>query len=137
MRKLPRGEFDMELAAAILGVVMVCGVVVLRLLPDRYHPGQQCTFHVVTGLPCLTCGGTRAAKSLGQLKFTEALAMNPLVALWLICALPHFIWVTAARAWNLPRPRVRAESRRDRWIIGIGLLLLAGANWAYLIAAGV
>ena len=36
-----------------------------------------CPFHAVTGLPCPGCGMSRAFLLLGQLKFMEALAMNP------------------------------------------------------------
>ena len=58
-----------------------------------------------------------------------------MVALWLILAAPHALWVLASRAFKLPRPRIRSECRRDRWIMGLVLLGLVAANWAYLIIA--
>jgi hypothetical protein len=137
MSRVPKDRLDFELGLAALGLVLVLGVVVLRILPEKYHPRRPCTFHVVTGIPCLTCGGTRAALALGRLEFGEALALNPLVAGLLILALPYAIWILVARVFDLPRPRVRSESRRDKWILRASILLAVAGNWGYLIAAGV
>ncbi len=137
MHRRKKGDFDAELAWAVMGLVCALGVVIMRLVPEQYHPERPCTFHQITGQPCLTCGGTRAARALGRLEFGKALCLNPLVALWLILAGPHALWVAASRAFKLPRPRVRTERRRDRWILGGVLLGLAAANWAYLIIAGI
>ncbi len=135
--RLPAGSFDGELAVAIIGVLMVVGVVLLRFVPERHHPARPCTFHVVTGYPCLTCGGTRSARALGRLRFGEAIVVNPLVGLWLILALPHFMWVLVSRKWKLGRPRIRCENRRDRYLLAGAICALLGANWAYLIWVGV
>jgi hypothetical protein len=137
LREVPRGSFDGELAVAAVGLVMLVGVVALRVLPESCVPDRPCTFHQVTGKPCLTCGGTRAARALGHFRFAESLSHNPLVALWLIVALPHALWVAAARIWHLPRPRVRCERRGEKWALAALLLLIVAANWAYLIWAGV
>ncbi len=132
-----KGEFDAELVFAVIGLVCALGIVVMRLVPREYHPSRPCTFHQVTGQPCMTCGGTRAARALGRFEFGKALRVNPLVALWLILAAPHALWVFASRVFKLPRPRVRLECRRDRWIMGMVLLGLVAVNWAYLIIAGI
>ena len=137
MRRLEPGELDMELILAAVGLVLVAGVAALRMVPERYQPGYPCTFHRITGYPCLTCGGTRTARCLGRLEFRQGLATNPLVAAWLILALPHAAWVLASRAWRLPRPRLRAESARDRWLQWGLVAAAVAANWAYLVYAGV
>jgi hypothetical protein len=137
MRRLKPGDLDLELIIAAVGVVLVIGVAVLRIVPQKYVPSQPCTFHRITGYPCLTCGGTRAARSLGRLEVGRALASNPLVAIWLILALPHALWVAASRIWQLPRPRLFPESRRDRYLMWGGVVLLVLANWAYLVYAGI
>jgi len=137
MYRRPKGAFDGELVVALLGLFLVAGVVVYRLVPERYHPERPCTFHVLTGLPCLTCGGTRAAKSLGHFRFVEAIGYNPLVALWLILAVPHALWVAASRKWKLARPRLRAVTRGDKIAMGVLILLVILGNWAYLVWAGV
>lgn len=137
MHRREKGEFDAELVWAVMGLVCVLGIVVMRLVPREYHPSRPCTFHQVTGQPCMTCGGTRSARALGRLEFGKAFRFNPLVALWLILAAPHALWVLASRAFKLRRPRIRTECRRDRWIMGLALLGLVAVNWAYLIAAGI
>jgi len=137
MRRLEPNDLDVELILAVVGVVLVVGVAVLRLVPEKYQPAQSCTFHRITGYPCLTCGGTRTARSLGRLELRRALATNPLVAVWLILALPHALWVLASRAWRLPRPRLFPESRRDRYLMWGGVAAAVLANWVYLVFAGI
>ena len=135
MYRRKKGDFDTELAWAVMGLVCVLGVVVMRVVPEKYQPTRPCTFHEITGQPCMTCGGTRAARALGRLDFGAAFRFNPLATLWLILAGPHALWVAASRVFKLPRPRVRTECRRDRWILGGVLLGLVAVNWAYLIIA--
>ncbi len=137
MRRFEKSDFDVELVIALLGVAMVCGVVLLRVLPGGFLPTAPCTFHRVTGLPCLTCGGTRAARALGHLRVLEALRWNPLVAVWLVAAVPHALWVFVSRWLGLRRPRLVPESKRERWALWSGLLVLIAGNWLYLCLSGV
>ena len=93
-----------------------------------------CFFKATTGLPCLTCGGTRALVHLARLDVLGALAMNPLVALSLMALVP---WAIADAVLAL---------RGRSLVLEIGPLLkqvlmwsafpVLIANWAYLIAIG-
>lgn len=94
----------------------------------------MCVFKATTGVPCLTCGGTRALVALGRLDLPGAFALNPLVALLLVTLIPWGIAdaVLALRGRALVLevgPRVR---RALLWA-AVPLLL---ANWGYLIAVG-
>ncbi len=137
MYRLPKGAFDGEMVVAILGLLLVLGVVVLRAVPEKHHPSRPCTFHLLTGMPCLTCGGTRSARSLGHLRIAEAIGHNPLVAIWLLLAVPHALWVAASRKWKLARPRFRCITRGDKWAKALLIAFVVAGNWAYLIWAGV
>jgi hypothetical protein len=121
-----------------LGLVFAaCGVVagafVLLLHLDRL-PVSFCAFKQLTGLPCPTCGGTRALGRLAALDIPGAFAMNPLavglgvaVALWALCDLVL-----------LPRRQsLRLEVRPDAaFAVRVAVVLAAAANWAYLVLAG-
>ncbi|MEI6072601.1 MAG: DUF2752 domain-containing protein [Verrucomicrobiae bacterium] len=65
------------IAAAL--AVLACG------LP--HHPSLSCAFHALTGLPCLFCGGTRAAGALLHGQWERALYLNPLAFPALLAAL--------------------------------------------------
>jgi hypothetical protein len=91
-----------------------------------------CPFHVLTGVPCPTCGATRAALALAAFDLRAAFASNPLVACGLVAlalgGLVAPVWV-AARA---PLPRADERVRRA---LRVAVPAALAANWAYLIAA--
>jgi hypothetical protein len=114
-----------------IGLLAVAAVGLLRL--DRI-PLTLCVFKGLTGLPCPTCGSTRALGRLFALDFAGALAMNPfttlvavLVAGW---AVADLALLPRGRALGLEVPKPLGFALR------VGTLLLFLANWVYLIAAG-
>src|ERR1700747_3909941 len=73
---LKPAELDHELIWLVislgsLGLTMSWGALGL--------PWPRCVFHDLTGLPCLTCGMTRAAIQFFHGHFLAALEWNPLV----------------------------------------------------------
>jgi hypothetical protein len=92
-----------------------------------------CPARALIGLPCATCGATRAAQALLGGRLPEAVAHNPLVTL------SALIFVTAGLAAPL---WVRLGGRVPEIRASAGMrVALAGAlaaNWAYVIlrAAG-
>jgi hypothetical protein len=91
-----------------------------------------CPLHQMTGVPCPSCGVTRAALDLAHGQLLAALAVNPLagggMAFGVLGGLLSPAWV----AVGAPLPRVKAE-RRWRWLVAAAL----AANWIYLIVRGV
>jgi uncharacterized protein DUF2752 len=119
---------------ALLGALGAAGVGVLFALRTLHVGGVVCYFKLVTGLPCLTCGGTRATWRLLALDPAGAFAMNPLATLAVVTVAA---WAVADLAlW--PRGcalRLRLSPRSANAVrVGAALALLA--NWAYLVAAG-
>jgi len=104
------------------------------LSPVALLPG--CPFHTMTGLPCPTCGGTRALLALGRLEWHEALVLNPLVTSATVLGGPLMLAVVLlARSAR----RSPAELALGPFRTTAGRLILAAAiaaNWAYLISAG-
>ncbi len=98
-------------------------------------PRPQCAFHAITGLPCVTCGATRAALQFFHGHFGAAFAYNPL-AFVTYCGLILFnlyaavVWLTGA-----PRLRVTDFSFEQKRLIRGAIIALLAANWAYLLIA--
>ena len=114
-----------------IGVLVAAGVGLLGL--DRL-PLTFCVFKGLTGLPCPTCGSTRAVAQLFGLDLAGALAMNPfttLVAVVLAAwALVDLLLIPRGRAL-----RIGVSPGLAR-LLRIAAFALFFANWIYLMLAG-
>ncbi len=74
-------------------IVVILGSVLLfsRLLePSRFSSIDICLFNMLTGLPCMTCGMTRAFHSISIGNFREAIRYHPLSIFTYILVVFHF-----------------------------------------------
>jgi hypothetical protein len=97
-------------------------------------PLTFCLFKAFTGLPCPTCGSTRALGRLFALDLGGALRMNPFTT---VVAVVVAGWALADLAL-LPRRRALGVdiSPRLGFALRVVALVLFVANWVYLVAAG-
>jgi hypothetical protein len=120
---------------AAFAVLIAIGAPLVTLLHLDHLPVNLCMFKVMTGLPCATCGTTRAIGSLGRLDLAGALSVNPLATVVMLTLL----------VWGVTDIVLRLRGRSLSLDLGPGegvrlvviFLVLAVANWAYLIAAGI
>lgn len=119
---------------AIFGGIGVAIAVAVGLLGLDRLPVAFCVFKGLTGLPCPTCGSTRALARLFGLDPAGALAMNPfttlvaaVIAAW---ALVDLLLIPRGRAL-----RVGVSPRLGR-ALRLAAFTLFFANWIYLMLAG-
>ena len=132
----PMGLDTEILWGSVATALLLAGGLVLFIAPELLALLPRCGVKAMTGVPCPTCGGTRAAMALALGQPVRALWLNPLAALGLLGAGVYaayawsvvFGWMKPVRTGWLTPPMPAAL----RW--GAGLLLVA--NWLYLIAAG-
>jgi uncharacterized protein DUF2752 len=94
-------------------------------------PWPGCAFHALTGLPCLTCGATRATIAFLHGQFLAAWNWNPLVFL-IICGTTLFdAYAFAVLIAGAPRARLVQFSPSEKQAIRIAVVCLLALNWAY------
>jgi hypothetical protein len=91
-----------------------------------------CPFRALTGVPCLSCGTTRAAVALLDGRVVDALIANPLAAL---AGAAFVAGGAVAPAWallDLPVPRLPAPAPRALRL-AIAAALLSGWAWVIVV----
>ena len=123
----------LPLGAIFLGIGAVAALAVAVLHLDRL-PFLVCLFHAATGIPCLTCGATRALADLAAGDVRGALAMNPLATLGAFALVPwglgDLALMTRGRALSV---EVAPPAARVLRVLAIVAVI---ANWGYLVAVG-
>ena len=123
----------LPLGAIFLGIGACAAFAVAVLRLDRL-PILVCLFRAATGIPCLTCGATRAVAELVGGDVAGALAMNPLATLGTLALVP---WALADLAL-LPRGQALDVDLAPALarLVRIAVVVAVFANWVYLLAAG-
>jgi Protein of unknown function (DUF2752) len=125
-------EIDHELVW--LTVSLGSGVGLAAWLAARM-PTPHCIFHSLTGLPCLTCGATRAAIQFFHGHFGASLLFNPLAFL-AFCGLIVFdLYALTVLIAGAPRLRLANLSRSEKNLARCAAVLLLAGNWLYLLIA--
>lgn len=127
----PRGALPL---GGIFGGFAALGCVAVGLFGLDHLAFTVCIFRLTTGLPCATCGATRAFGRLFRLDLAGALLMNPLVTLGTL----------AVVAWGLvdlallPTRRALRLGVAKVWQPTVRILVIAAVllNWAFLIFTG-
>jgi len=122
---------DERQLAALWGVLAVSSLL-LRPFWLAFAPLlPACPFRALTGLPCLSCGTTRAAVALLHGDIVRALAINPLATLAGIAFIAGGFVAPLWALASLPLPRLGTPTPRALRVGLVGVLLL---DWAWVIA---
>jgi hypothetical protein len=124
----PRRVSITTLPAVVALVWLAAAIAAVSINAATGRHDTLCLFRTTTGLPCPTCGATRATLALVHAEWWAALAHNPLVTLaWPVL----FAWVILR--FGLGRRLSITTSARGRHLLAGALLLAVLLNWAYLI----
>jgi len=115
----------------VFAVLFALSFAIARFVPVLAL-GYGCPFRALTGLPCATCGMTRAFVRLAHGDFPGAVGASPYGALlaaagWLFATLAVLRAVAGAPWPTLPPGRTRGLA-----VLAVVALL---ANWAFLVVA--
>lgn len=117
--------------AVALAVYVLAHALVLALPALHDHAPTLCLFRAVTGVPCPTCGSTRATLALASGQLSLAFRYNPLIsAAWLLLPAALLGAVAFRARWHSVSPAMR------RWAVrGAVVALVVGglANWIYVL----
>lgn len=128
-RRLPVPGWALAIGA---GWLLLVGVHEILRPPDA--TSTVCVFRAVTGVPCATCGSSRAVRAAVAGQPLVAVAHNPLVVTGAIAALGWAaLRLLFARTIVLGRGGAARRGSPSRWMWA-GLLAVFVANWAWVIA---
>jgi hypothetical protein len=133
-----RPDVSPEIIWGSVGVfLLAAGTALFMLAPRLLGSVTGCVFKVGTGVPCPSCGSTRALEALAAGEMMTALAVNPLAVLAMAGSLIYLVYAWLAVA-GLVRPL------RPGWLthpmpiwLRWGLPLVLAVNWVYLIVSDV
>lgn len=96
----------------------------------------RCLLHAATGIPCPTCGMTRATWHLLHGEIGRAFLLNPLMTAALLGAGLYVCYAAVVVIGRLPRLRLEALTKTEANLVRIAAIGLLAANWLYLIGRG-
>lgn len=99
-------------------------------------PTPLCPLHALSGIPCPTCGVTRAVAALLHGEVGRAIILNPLMTALLFGASLYVLYAAIVVIGRFPRFRWTEPNRSEACWIRISAILLIAANWIYLIWRG-
>jgi Protein of unknown function (DUF2752) len=134
-RHLRPRELDQERLWASVALACIAILALSQVSTAFEIPVPLCPLKHVTGIPCPTCGGTRALRALAHGTLFAALRWNPLVAVAAVVLIPCLAYAAVVTVAGWPRFRVlftASDQRLLRAAAWAGIL----ANWAFLVIDG-
>jgi Protein of unknown function (DUF2752) len=130
VRRLAPGEIDHELIWLSVSIVSL-GLAAAWLTIGL--PWPRCTFHEITGLPCVTCGMTRCGIQFFHAHVLAAVKWNPLVFAFLCGVTAFDLYAVAVLATRAPRLRICFQAPGAKTFGRMSLIVVLGLNWIYLL----
>jgi hypothetical protein len=130
-RRLSSAGPDHELIWLLVSVALLAGGAGWLAL-GLFWP--QCPFLAMSGLPCLTCGATRATIAFVHGNFVQALSWNPLAFLALCGVVIFDLYALVVLLGRTPRVRVVDWTGTEKNVVRIAIVCALLLNWIYLLA---
>jgi hypothetical protein len=113
------------------GVIVIVAILLVRAFSNFMPLIPPCIFRLVTGFPCLTCGGTHCIIALSNFDIGASFLYNPLIMLTLIGLILFSLLIFAGIIFQ--RRLAITLSCLEKRGLRISAILLVAANWVYLI----
>ena len=124
-------EFFLGLIAIPATLALGCLAAVIAQLS-----GHGCTWKMVTGLPCMSCGSTRALHLVLSGHFAKAFTMQPLLTSFGFAAIAYSLYCFAVVFLGAPRIQAIPRSRSGRRRLMVFVFFAIVANWSFLMIKG-
>jgi hypothetical protein len=132
-RAVRAGELDHELLWLLVGLTTAfAGAVLLGVIGA---PRVICPLKAITGLPCVTCGSTRAALALMAGDLRLALRWNPAVVVGATVLSGYLVYAATTLLGLVPRLRVVVAADELSWVKR-SVALATAALWLFLVLDG-
>lgn len=131
VRTDPAPPGDAVRALAVVGFALLLAA---RFVPWHLLP-PTCGFRAAFGLPCPSCGMTRAFVGITHFDPGAALHVSPLGSLLALGAVAAVVYAVL-RYTVMPRGFALQTSRTERRVLWVTGGVLVAANWAYLLVTG-
>lgn len=99
-------------------------------------PTPLCPLHALSGIPCPTCGATRAAEALLHGDVNMSVTQNPLITAAVPAAALYVGYAAVVVIGRLPRFTIGSITTREARMMSALAIILIAANWAYLLWRG-
>ena len=128
------GDVDHELLWTAVGALVAGGAwAALRARGPLVL--ARCVFKAVTGVPCLTCGATRAVEAIAAGRFLEAFWLNPLVTALAAGWTAYAAYGIGAMTGAWPRVALGVSARECTAMRVIAAAAVL-TGWVFLVADG-
>jgi hypothetical protein len=115
----------------VWGILAIGAVIAGAFVRNNFDILPGCLFRKATGIPCLTCGGTRSLAALSELDLAASFGYNPLATLT-VAAMVIFSLAVASGLIFQRRLVIKPTSTEAivlRWSLAAAIIL----DWLYLI----
>jgi hypothetical protein len=115
----------------VWGLIAILAIIGARIFSWLLPFAPPCIFRTITGIPCLTCGGSHCIVALSQLNPLASFLYNPLIMLSLVAMM--LFSLGHGFAFIFRRRLAFTISNGEKRTLRLAIILLIAVNWAYLI----
>jgi hypothetical protein len=127
---IPGGR-DTEL---IWGSVLAASGLIAAFWLKLGLPTPLCPLHALSGMPCPTCGATRAVGALLHGEIGRAIILNPLMTVLLVSAALYLCYAAVVVIGGFPRLRWEPLTKNEANLARLATMVLLTTNWIYLLS---
>ena len=123
-------DFEFVVGILLIPILLILSIAMI-FLPEHWQP--QCWFKTQLGIACPSCGGFRSMQLLCCGDFLSAFRQQPFAIMGGIGGIVYFVYACCVVLGRTSAIRLKDVTRRERWLILLGIVLLIAMDWIYVI----